>query len=612
MPRHRSRLLVPSALGMFLAAAGVVPVAAQNFVAVQDSTNPIVAATASGAYTGAAWVDVDGDGLLDLSIVNKAPIYHNLGGGQFALAPQALPGQNQNLGMTWADYDDDGDLDCYLSGNNVANGGSVLYRNDGAFHFTKITAGDVGNSQFNSGWGCAFGDFDDDAHVDIVVAAANNFGGVHHPNRLLHNNGDGTFTNVDTTAVTDTLDAFTIPTWSDYDLDGDIDLFIGSGRVTSLHPDNLFRNVLAESGHWGFARITTAPIATDSLDGQVWNWIDYDNDGDLDACQTNYTFSVPNHLYRNDAGTYVRMTPADVGTIASAVGSALANDWGDFDNDGDLDCLVTNDGATPCQLFLNNGDGTFTQDVSSPIATAAGPHYGVTAGDYDRDGDLDLYVHGTTATKRLYRNDLPGTNGWLEITLTGAGAPGGSNPSALGAKVRAKAVIGGRPVWQFREVSAQNSFNSMNMLDVHFGLGDASVVDSLVVEWPAGGVQVFRDVPARRVYRIREGVDPTAVPTLGAATSGVRLGRNTPNPFAASTTIEYELGRPARAQLAVYDVGGRLVRTLVAADLSAGRHAAAWDGRDDAGRAVGSGVYFARLSVAGERERAARRMTLAR
>src|SRR5262249_31061251 len=162
-------------------------------------------------------------------------------------------------------------------------------------------------------------------------------------------------------------------------------------------------------------------------------------------------------------------------------------------------------------------------------ATAAGPHYGVTAGDYDRDGDLDLYVHGTTATKRLYRNDLPGTNGWIEITLTGAGAPGGSNRSAIGAKVRANATIGGPPPWMFREVSAQNSFNSMNMLDVHFGLGDASVVDSLVIRWPAGGVQVFTNVPGRRFYQIHEGENPTAVPTVGDVISGVRLGLNAPN-----------------------------------------------------------------------------------
>jgi hypothetical protein len=565
---------------------------------VQDSTNPIVAATVSGAYTGAAWVDADGDGLLDLAIVRKPTMFRNLGGGQFAEANAALPSQSNALGTTWADYDNDADLDCFLSANNGVGNSSSLYRNDGGFVFTKITTGDIGNHAFNSGWGSAFGDIDDDGYVDLVIAAANGFGGTTHVNRLLYNNGDGSFTNIDSTAVTDSLDAHTVPTWSDYDQDGDIDLFIGSGEVTVLSPDNLFKNVLVESGSWGFERITAAPIATDLVDGQVWNWIDYDNDQDLDAYLTNYNAALTNFLYRNDSGTYVRMSAVDVGSIVSAPGQALASVWADFDNDGDVDCVVTNDSGTPCDYFENDGDGTFTEDTTSGLATAAGPHYGATAGDYDRDGDLDLYVHGGTATKRLYRNDAAGSNGWVEITLTGAGAPGGSNLAAIGAKVRLKATIGGAPVWQLREVSAQNSFNSMNMLDVHFGLGDATAIDSLVLEWPAGSTQVFVNVAKNGVYAITEGIDPTGAPWTPAPARH-SLGRARPNPFRESTSIDFELGRPARATLAVYDVGGRLVRVLADGDRAAGRHAALWDGRDRAGRAVGSGVYFYRLDSDG-------------
>src|SRR5262245_26056409 len=126
MPRTLSRPRVGHwLLASTLVATLAAPAFAQNFVAVQDSTNPIVAATAAGAYTGAAWVDVDGDGLLDLSIVRKAPIYHNLGNGNFALATLALPGQNTTLGMTWADYDNDGDPDCFFSGSNVLSSGSA-------------------------------------------------------------------------------------------------------------------------------------------------------------------------------------------------------------------------------------------------------------------------------------------------------------------------------------------------------------------------------------------------------------------------------------------------------------------------------------------------------
>ncbi len=592
-----------------LVSSSTPPAGAQNFVAVTDASNPIVAATVSGAYTGAAWVDADGDDLLDLFIARKATMYRNLGGSAFAAMNASVPNQGSALGTTWADGDNDGDLDVFVSGSVFIENGSNYYRNDGGFTFTKITTGDIGNSLFNSGWGCAFGDVDDDAFVDLVVAAANNFGGVTHVNRLLMNNGDGSFTNVDSTAVTDSLDAHTVPTWSDYDLDGDIDLFIGSGEVNQLSPDNHFRNVLIEAGSWGFERITTAPIATDFLDGQVWNWIDYDNDGDLDAYQTNYNTPLPNHLYRNDAGTYVSMTEGDVGPIVGGSAAGLANLWGDFDNDGDMDCLVSNDGPAPCDLYRNEGDGTFTQDLTSAIAMSAGPHYGVTAGDYDRDGDLDLYVQGTTATKRLYDNQLANGNAWLVLELTGAGAPGGSNLSAIGARVRAKAMIDGVPTWQMREVSAQNSFNSMSMLDLHFGLGDAGTVDSLVIVWPVGSEQVLVDVPVDQRLEIQEPL-VTGAPSIAAET-GFRLERNHPNPFSAETTIDFALDRPGRTRLIVHDVAGRTVRTLFDEERGTGAHSVLWDGRDAAGRRVAAGVYFVKLQ-AREGAFATRKVTIAR
>jgi hypothetical protein len=489
----------------------------------------------------------------------------------------------------------------------------VLYRNDGNFTFTKIEDGDIGDVVNNAGWGCAWGDIDNDGYTDIVVAAANGFGGVNHENRLLYNNGDGTFANVDTTAITEFLDAHTIPTWSDYDQDGDVDLFIGSGEISVLSPDNHFRNTLVENGVWGFERITTAPIATDSLDGQVWNWIDYDNDGDLDAYQTNYNFNLPNNLYRNDAGTYTKMTEIDVGTIVSNLNAGLANNWADFDNDGDLDCFVTNDGGAQNDYFHNNGDGTFTQDFTLQVVLGGGPHYGATAGDYDNDGDLDLYVHGTNATKALYRNDLANGFAFLNVRLVGAGPPTGSNMAAIGAKVRVKATIDGNPVWQMREISAQNSFNAMNMLNAHFGLKNASVVDSLVVEWPAGGVEVYENVPANLFLRLQEGFDPTGAPQIPSASSRISLRQNFPNPFGPSTNIEFLVGASSQVSLQVFDLGGRLVRTLIDDARAPGRHGVAWDGRDQRGRPVASGVYLYRLETTGaENVTKTRKMVLMR
>ncbi|HMB70440.1 MAG TPA: ASPIC/UnbV domain-containing protein, partial [bacterium] len=266
---------------------------------------------------------------------------------------------------------------------------------------------------------------------------------------------------------------------------------------------------------------------------------------------------------------------------------------------GDLDVLVTNSGATTNDYFVNNGDGTFTQDLASALVALSGAHYGAANCDYDRDGDLDMYVHGTTATKQLFRNDLANGNHWVEMKLVGAGAPGGSNVSALGARVRAQATIGGTPTWQMREVSAQNSFNSMNMLDVHFGFGDATVIDSLEITWPAGGVQVFTGLAVDRQYEITEGVDPTGVELGAAPNTGVRLLPSRPNPFSGATVVAFDLPRTEDVQVRVFDLAGREIRTLFRGRAEAGRHTLDWDGRDAQGSATAAGVYFVKLQGSG-------------
>ncbi len=555
---------------------------------------------------GASWVDADGDGDLDLFVsrlgtVGGNELFVNTAGAFARLTGTPLTDDN-SIGHSWADYDNDGDLDVLLAGNP-----SALYRNDGALTFTRIDDGPLAPSEANRGWSSAWGDYDGDGFVDVVIAHPAGFVGASQPNHFFHNDGDGAFTRVTDTPITDGLDPYTVPSWSDYDLDGDLDLFIGSGPANgSLAPDNLYAN---DGGT--FTRITTAPIATDPRDGQVMNWIDYDNDGDLDLFVTNFS-NTPNDFYRNDGSAYTRLE--GVPLVTDVTGASLANTWGDLDNDGDLDVIVANGrtGAPDGQnnLYLNNGDGTFARVTGTPFTTLQESTSGATLGDFDGDGDLDLATTSPSAGTpriRLWRNDTAPGNGWLKLNLVGIA----SNRAAIGAKVRATATIGGSAVTQFREVSAQNTFNGQNTLTVHVGLGDAATVSMLEITWPSGAVDTFDDVPTNTFFEVTEGGELVAVasePTEAELTFG--LAASFPNPFAERTTIPYRLDRAGPVSLAVYDLLGRRVRTLVDATRPAGSHTATWDGRDASGRRLSAGVYVCRLEAGEQAE--TRRLVLVR
>jgi hypothetical protein len=572
-------------------------IGAQTFVQITDAGNPIVsdAGVPIGAYAGASWVDYDADGDLDL-FVNLRGLYRNDGGEHFVKITSLV---TTPFGNSWADFDNDGDVDLFVSGPN-----SFAFRNDGNDTFTKLLAGGAADTSANRGWGCAWGDYDNDGFADLVVAHPAGFVGGATTNTLLHNDGGISFTRVDTSIVMTGLAPYTVPTWSDYDLDGDIDLFFGSGPVDgTLAPDYLYRNMLKETANPYFERILSGALATDGRDGQVFNWIDYDNDGDLDVYITNYRgnggIGLANDLYQNDGGIFTKMTGEQVGSIVTDQARSLASVWQDFDHDGDLDCFVTNDGPASV-YYVNNGDGTFTR--TDTVAIYGGSRrYGATAGDYDNDGDMDLFVSGVSTSKGLFRNESGNSLNWSQVECFGDPARGSSR-SALGARVRMKATVNGTPTWQLREVSAQNSFNSQNSLRVHFGLGNATLIDSLIIEWPSDSTEVYTNLTPNHILIVTEGqglvvVDVAAEHPLQPAS--FKLHANYPNPFNPSTVIGYRLSVGSEITLRIFNVLGQEVRTLVSGQRSAGQHSVTWDGRDNAGRTVASGVYLYRLKADG-------------
>lgn len=237
----------------------------------------------------------------------------------------------------------------------------------------------------------------------------------------------------------------------------------------------------------------------------------------MDLCNSSYQSA--SFIYRNLGGGNFQRT-----TIPLPPSSLVL--WVDYDNDGFLDLLLGQWFSTRgCALFRNNGNGSFMQITNGPIVTVvppAGVHsYSGNWFDYDNDGALDLFVangndFGNLAVANfLYHND-GNTNAWLKVKLVGAL----SNRDAVGAKVRVQANYGGASRWQRREIAAGDSFSGNNSPIAHFGLGGATHVETLRVEWPSGAVTELHNVAVRQSLTITEA---PGLRTLGFGQGAMQL-----------------------------------------------------------------------------------------
>lgn len=455
----------------------------------------------AGTSVGCAWGDFDNDGYPDLFVANAVGstnrLYHNNGNGSFTriLTGKIVNELADSDCPVWGDYDNDGDLDLLVTNYDPPR--DFFYRNDGNGNFTKITQG-AWVTDSGAGVGATWGDYDNDGFLDLFVANSqdqNNF--------LYRNNGDGTMTKTTNRPVTTSGGMSHGCTWADYDGDGDLDLFVAGGHDQN---ERQFRN----DGNGVFARITMGAPVTAGGDDNGVAFADYDNDGDLDLLVTGFR-SSGNRLYRNE-GTdgFVGVTE---GPLAATRGASQNPAWGDYDNDGHLDLFIANSCERDASngesnfLFHNEGDGTFTRVTEGAVVSDRGRSWGCAWADYDNDGDLDLFVANGLWTSSplppepgfLYRNDS-GTNHWLMLRLLGTA----SNRSAVGAKVRVLATIRGKTFWQLREVSGGSGYCSQNDLRVHFGLGDATAVETIRIEWSSGIVQELGNLPADQFLTVTE------------------------------------------------------------------------------------------------------------
>jgi hypothetical protein len=428
----------------------------------------------------------------------------------------------QGKATVWFDYDNDGDLDLLLT---VFKGNyTILYRNDGD-KFVDV-AKEVGLPAISGS--LSVGDYDNDGDIDILrgrlfrndINETNSFTEVdsygdtfvdydndgdldiYHvlfwkSNRLFRNDGEAGFVEIPGALGTDDSRHSRSAVWGDYDNDGDMDLYVVNGRGERC---SLYRNDVDTIGL--FTDVTAEMNVGDT--GRYANsasWGDYDNDGDMDLYLAKCESGL-NRLYRNDVNTLGTFTEVgkSLGVADNPVDSFHAS-WGDYDNDGDLDLYVVNGvSKAPSRLYRNDvseGNGF----VKTGEMANAGSAMGGSWGDFDGDGDIDYYLVGSypgyVMTNRLYQNNnIENGNHWLHINAIGTI----SNRTAIGTTIQ---VVAG-DLTQLRYVESSSGYGSQNSLPVEFGLGAHSTVDSVIIKWPSGRVQNLTDVEVNQFLTVYE------------------------------------------------------------------------------------------------------------
>ena len=460
-------------------------------------------------------MDIDGDGALDLYVNNGGTnfIYRNDGQGVFTRVTNGPVAVN-GFSVSWADMDNDGHPDFFTTAQNP-NPLGYLFRqlSPGVFTRTTVPVGFF--------YGQSWADYDNDGFLDLLAGDSSQ-------NVLWHNNGQGVLVAVRNTPINN----LGCIAWADFDNDGDQDLLV-AGHLGNA--SRLYRN----DGNGVFTPIVNQQLTQRGTLATEAAWGDYDNDGLPDFCiprndSASPPQALPSALFHN-LGNGI-FEAVDQAPITTDTGFSIGYSWADYDNDGWLDLFVTEYGGLMNRLYHNNGNGTFSRVEFFP--DDPGNCAGSMWADYDGDGFLDLFV-AASGPGPIYPNDYlyhnnGNSNAWIDIKCVGTR----SNRSAIGAKVRVKATIQGRTFWQLRQISSGSGWGGCP-LDAHFGLGNATNVESLRIEWPSGTVQEFQNVGARQHLTITE---PSRLVPAGASADhpqGLTLegGRNMQYDIQASTNL---------------------------------------------------------------------------
>lgn len=497
---------------------------------------------------GVAFIDYDKDGWPDIFLVNgatledlktdKSPaskLYHNNHDGTFTDVTEkaGLAHRGWCMGAAVGDYDNDGWDDLYIT----CLTGSFLYKNNGDGTFRDVTAqAGVGNL---GRWGtsAAFGDYDRDGYLDLYVANyvdldLNNLpkigstlfcqyrgipvscgprGLAGSRDRLYHNNGDDTFTDVTERMNIDANSHYGLGViWADYDGDGWPDIYVANDSSPSL----LYHNNEGKS----FTEVAVTAGVAFSDDGREQagmgvDFGDYDNDGLPDLVKTNFSDDANNLYHNNGDGTFDdRAGAAGFGAV-SVPFLGFGVRFLDYDNDGWKDIFVANGHVNPqvdehafgityaqrALLFHNLRDGRF-EEVGRRAGPALGQRRvsrGLAVADINNDGALAVLISNLDGAPTLLRNVSKPRGHWINLKLIGTR----SNRDAYGARV--EIVAGG--LKQVDEVRANSSYLCASDARLHFGLGSATRVDRVVIRWPSGLVEKLASLAVDRGTVIREG-----------------------------------------------------------------------------------------------------------
>lgn len=492
-----------------------------------DHLNNIIESSGGGA----SFLDYDQDGYIDLFLSNgtwidgfsrgekpkKLPesvLYRNRGDGTFEDVSRkaGINKQAYAMGAAIGDFDNDGYPDVYLCNY----GANILYRNNGNGTFTDITrrAGVAGNQECSIG--AVWFDFDLDGFLDLYVGnylefdpeykyyyAPDGFPGpmaydAEH-DYLYRNNGDGTFTDVTREMGIFDLDGRAMGVGAvDYDNDGYMDIFVANDHSHNYLWHNEGGKKFTDRGIMSGTAFSQAGEATVSMSV---DFADYNSDGLIDIFLSDDTYCS---LYEN-LGNGVFADRSYQSGIAMAAGQFVGwtSSFIDHDNDGDVDILKTNGALKHLyghedQLFDNLGDGKF-KDISNDLGEYFHEEHvgrGACIGDYDNDGDLDIYIANLNGRGMFLRNNKGNMNNWLMINLIGTT----SNRDGIGSRI--KITSGGKV--QTTQKKSTSGYLSQNDHRIHFGIAKNELVEEIEIKWPSGKVQVIENTKANQILTVTE------------------------------------------------------------------------------------------------------------